>query len=48
MVYSNHPIQTLKVGALETHKTLGVAKSQDVGYFFASTSEMSGDSEANP
>ena len=48
MFYSNHPIKTLKIGAPETHKTLAVAKSKDIGYPFASTSEMYGDSEANP
>lgn len=46
--YDQHPIKTLKVGALGTHKTLGVAKAKDAGYFFASTSEVYGDPEVNP
>lgn len=46
--YSNYPIKTLKVGALGTHKTLGVAREKDAGYFFASTSEVYGDPEVNP
>jgi dTDP-glucose 4,6-dehydratase len=48
MFYSDHPIKTLKVGALGTHKTLGVAKAKNAGYFFASTSEVYGDPEVNP
>jgi dTDP-glucose 4,6-dehydratase len=48
MFYSDHPIKTLKVGALGTHKTIGVAKAKDAGYFFASTSEVYGDPEVNP
>lgn len=46
--YTDYPIKTLKVGALGTHKTLGVAKEKDAGYFFASTSEVYGDPEVNP
>lgn len=46
--YDKHPIKTLKVGALGTHKTLGLAKAKDAGYFFASTSEVYGDPEVNP
>lgn len=46
--YRNNPIKTLKVGALGTHKTLGLAKEKDAGYLFASTSEMYGDPEVNP
>ncbi|WP_152042660.1 UDP-glucuronic acid decarboxylase family protein [Salinigranum salinum] len=48
MFYSGHPIKTLKVGALGTHKTLGVAKNKGAGYFFSSTSEVYGDPEVNP
>ena len=48
MFYSNHPIKTLKVGALGTHKTLGVAKAKGAGYFFSSTSEVYGNPEVNP
>ena len=46
--YRDHPIKTLKVGALGTHKTLGLAKEKDATYFFASTSEVYGDPEVNP
>jgi len=46
--YDEHPIKTLKVGALGTHKTLGLAKAKDASYFFASTSEVYGDPEVNP
>lgn len=46
--YQNHPIKTLKVGALGTHKTLGLAKQKDASYVFASTSEVYGDPEVNP
>jgi dTDP-glucose 4,6-dehydratase len=46
--YQDHPIKTLKVGALGTHKTLGLAKEKDASYFFASTSEVYGDPEVNP
>lgn len=46
--YKEQPIKTLKVGALGTHKTLGVAKEKDAKYLFASTSEVYGDPEENP
>lgn len=46
--YRNYPIKTLKVGALGTHKTLGLAKEKDAEYLFASTSEVYGDPEVNP
>jgi dTDP-glucose 4,6-dehydratase len=46
--YDTHPIKTLKVGALGTHKTLGLAKAKDANYLFASTSEVYGDPEVNP
>lgn len=46
--YDNYPIKTLKVGALGTHKTLGLAKAKDAKYLFASTSEVYGDPEVNP
>jgi dTDP-glucose 4,6-dehydratase len=46
--YDEHPIKTLKVGALGTHKTLGLAKAKDASYLFASTSEVYGDPEVNP
>lgn len=46
--YQDQPIKTLKVGALGTHKTLGLARAKDAGYFFASTSEVYGDPGVNP
>lgn len=46
--YREHPIKTLKVGAMGTHKTLGLAKAKDATYFFTSTSEVYGDPEVNP
>jgi dTDP-glucose 4,6-dehydratase len=46
--YRDHPIKTLKVGALGTHKTLGLAREKDAKYLFASTSEVYGDPEVNP
>ena len=46
--YQDHPIKTLKVGALGTHKTLGLAKEKNAKYLFASTSEVYGDPEVNP
>lgn len=46
--YKDKPIKTLKVGALGTHKTLGLAKDKNAKYLFASTSEVYGDPEVNP
>lgn len=46
--YKNNPIKTLKVGALGTHKTIGLAKAKDASYLFASTSEVYGDPEVHP
>jgi dTDP-glucose 4,6-dehydratase len=46
--YRERPIKTLKVGALGTHKTLGLAKEKDANYLFTSTSEVYGDPEVNP
>ena len=46
--YKRHAIKTLKVGALGTHKTLGLAKVKDAKYLFTSTSEVYGDPEVNP
>jgi len=48
MFYSEHPIKTLKVGALGTHKTLGLAKEKGASYLFASTSEVYGSPEVHP
>src|SRR5262249_42891117 len=41
--YLNYPIQTLKVGSLGTHITLGLAKAKNARYLMASTSEVYGD-----
>lgn len=46
--YLELPIQTLKVGSLGTHKTLGVARTKRARYFLASTSEVYGDPEVHP
>jgi dTDP-glucose 4,6-dehydratase len=46
--YLEFPIQTLKVGALGTHKTLGLAKSKGARFLMASTSETYGDPLVNP
>ena len=42
------PIEILKVGALGTHKALGVAKQHGARFLLASTSECYGDPEVNP
>src|SRR4051794_29825391 len=46
--YLNYPIQTLKVGSLGTHNTLGVAKAKNARFMLASTSEVYGDPEQHP
>lgn len=46
--YLNYPIPTLKVGALGTHKTLGLAKEKKATYMIASTSEVYGDPKVHP
>jgi dTDP-glucose 4,6-dehydratase len=46
--YLEHPIKTLKVGSLGTHKTLGLAKDKDARYMLASTSEVYGDPKVHP
>ncbi|HVQ75750.1 MAG TPA: UDP-glucuronic acid decarboxylase family protein [Candidatus Binatia bacterium] len=46
--YLELPIQTLKVGALGTHKALGVAKAQGARFLLASTSEVYGDPLVHP
>ena len=46
--YLNYPIPTLKVGALGTHKVLGLAKAKDAVLMIASTSEVYGDPLVNP
>jgi dTDP-glucose 4,6-dehydratase len=46
--YVRYPIQTLKVGALGTHKTLGLAKEKGARFLLASTSEVYGDPLVHP
>jgi dTDP-glucose 4,6-dehydratase len=46
--YLELPIQTLKVGSLGTHNTLGLAKDKGARYLIASTSEVYGDPEVHP
>lgn len=46
--YLELPIQTLKVGALGTHKALGLAKDKGARFLLASTSEVYGDPQIHP
>src|SRR6186713_659813 len=46
--YLELPIPTLKVGALGTHKALGLAKEKKARFLLASTSEVYGDPEEHP
>jgi len=46
--YLELPIQTLKVGALGTHKVLGLAKEKKARVLLASTSEVYGDPQVHP
>ncbi|MCD6169619.1 MAG: SDR family oxidoreductase [Candidatus Latescibacteria bacterium] len=46
--YQQLPIQTLKVGAMGTHKTLGLAKEKGAAFLLASTSECYGDPQVHP
>lgn len=46
--YLRWPIQTLKVGALGTHKALGLAKAKGAKFLLASTSEVYGDPQVHP
>jgi dTDP-glucose 4,6-dehydratase len=46
--YLELPIQTLKVGALGTHKALGLAKAKGATLLLASTSEVYGDPLEHP
>ena len=48
MDYLELPIQTLKVGSLGTHNTLGLAKAKEARYLLASTSEVYGDPLVHP
>lgn len=46
--YQKIPIQTLKVGSLGTHNTLGLALAKKATFFLASTSEVYGDPLIKP
>ncbi len=46
--YLEHPIPTMKVGALGTHNTLGLAKAKGATFLIASTSECYGDPLVHP
>ncbi len=46
--YLELPIQTLKVGALGTHKALGLARAKGAKFLIASTSEIYGDPLVHP
>lgn len=46
--YLQEPIKTLKVGALGTHKTLGLARAKSARYLLTSTSEVYGDPQVHP
>jgi dTDP-glucose 4,6-dehydratase len=46
--YLREPIKTLKVGALGTHKALGLARAHSATFLLASTSEVYGDPQVHP
>jgi dTDP-glucose 4,6-dehydratase len=46
--FKRFPIQVLKVGALGTHKALGLAKAKGAKFMLASTSEVYGDPLVSP
>jgi dTDP-glucose 4,6-dehydratase len=46
--YLDLPIQTLKVGSLGTHNSLGLAKAHKARFLLASTSEVYGDPQVHP
>ena len=46
--YLNLPIQTLKVGSLGTHNSLGIALAKGARFLLASTSEVYGDPKIHP
>lgn len=46
--YLEHPIHTLKVGAIGTMNALGLAKAKGASFFLASTSEVYGDPKEHP
>jgi dTDP-glucose 4,6-dehydratase len=46
--YLEHPIHTLKLGAIGTMHALGLAKEKGAGFLLASTSEVYGDPKVHP
>ena len=46
--YLELPIQTLKVGSLGTHNSLGLARATGARFLLASTSEVYGDPKEHP
>jgi dTDP-glucose 4,6-dehydratase len=46
--YLQYPIQTMKVGAMGTHKALGLSKDKGATFLLASTSEVYGDPLEHP
>jgi dTDP-glucose 4,6-dehydratase len=46
--YLEHPIHTLKVGAIGTMNSLGLARAKGARFLLASTSEVYGDPQVNP
>ncbi len=46
--YLEHPIKTMKVGALGTHNALGLALAKEARFLLASTSEVYGDPLVHP
>lgn len=46
--YLDHPIHTLKIGALGSLRGLGLAKNKAAGFLLASTSEVYGDPQVHP
>jgi dTDP-glucose 4,6-dehydratase len=46
--YLEHPIPTLKVGALGSHNSIGLAKEKGARFLLASTSEVYGDPLVHP
>mgnify|MGYP001616712624 CR=1 FL=1 len=48
MDYLQFPIQTMKVGAMGTHKALGLSKDKGATFLIASTSEVYGDPLEHP
>jgi len=46
--YLKYPIRTLKVGAMGTHKALGLAREKGARFLLASTSECYGDPQIHP